>query len=357
MPRETGPFGGRGFFRAPYPGYLDAGDPLAPGGLAPGFWGDGYGHGHCHPCVGGVGVYLLRPHWDTNPAYAVFRATPGDPAAFSSRQQKNFDWDTEAAPLVWLGWVTPSGCGVRGRYWEFDADVTTGVLNDSNALASVTIASAAPLGLGVSGTTVGDRIGVESDLRLEVADLEATQAFDICQWSFLVAGGLRYASVTQRYHAGFIPADPTTDSVVTLRSNHSFHGAGPTVAFEARRYLGYGWALYGAGRGSLLFGSGKQDVARLSNDGVTGALDAVATARDDNDDLLPIVELELGGEWAWECCYGRLLFQAGVVSQTWFGAGNAANSDLIDATALAQSADNDSNLGLVGLKLSVGWEY
>jgi hypothetical protein len=341
-----------------------------PGYVGPGY--DGYGfdpvgddccghHGHCWTCVGGVGVHVLRPRWNNNPAYVVSQSTvDGVTPAISSLVQTDFEWDTEVAPLIWLGIRCGNDFGVRTRYWRFDEDVDAGVINNEVAGSSeVVIDSAGPLGITVGGFDAldesGDRLDVESDLRIDVWDLELTQEYRFYDWSFLLAGGVRYGRIEQNYDATAYFPTSAPNTLVQLRSNHSIDGIGPTAAVEVRRGLCPRLALYGSARGSLLFGTNEQEASRLAT--VGGTLAGVAQARNEQDDVLPVVELELGGEWFYDCNSGRWLVQAGVFSQTWFGAGNAANSELIGTVGGTQSADDDSYLGLVGVKLTVGFQY
>jgi hypothetical protein len=354
--------------------------------------------------VAGGGFYYLKPHWDTNPAFLV-RVTDLSTSSYPTIQRQiDFDWDAELAPLIWLGYVGCDGCGVRARYWRFDEDTHLAVQNHDQSGAT-SIGSAAPLGLALSspgpllgGDTVhgvtlsgayngkgnigtvptgADGLTFASTLELDVVDLEATQDVHMGCWSLLFSGGVRYARLSQKYSATrfnsgsfdtwwLLPTRVAEDSA-TLDSEHEFEGVGPTAAVEARRVVGCtGLILYGSARGALLFGKNKQDASlgtafrgdylRPNHSLVTFDRTTFTHASASGDDVLPVLELELGVEFAHDLGAALLLLRAGVVSQTWFGAGNAANNDLLVAGG-DEVADNDSDLGLFGLKFEAGLQF
>jgi hypothetical protein len=372
------------------------------------------GCGHGHRCVGGIGFYYMQPSWENNPAYVISRSAGSGPITSSSAQQKEFDWDHEVAPLVWLGFVSCDGWGARVRYWRFDED-TKETITNSDPTGATVISSAAPLGLGFSspgplmsgaavtvvitggnsllfppGTVTGfnpgplldlgfslgsDQLTFESTLEMDVFDVEATQEFQAGNWSLLLAGGVRSAKLSQSYNAFRINSVNFPESEVnvpfnvtdsaTLQSDHEFKGLGPTAAIEARRECGStGLSIYGKARGAVLFGTGEQKASLVTAYRGsffvfgTAPFEAVSSsyASSSRDDVIPVMELELGAEYACDWHFGQLLLQAGVVSQTWFGAGNAANNELITGGTVGVS-DNHSNLGLFGLKASIGLQY
>ena len=51
--------------------------------------------------VGGAGVYVIKPHWTTNPAFATTVASGG----VSVDSQTDFPYSYYATPLVWFGYV------------------------------------------------------------------------------------------------------------------------------------------------------------------------------------------------------------------------------------------------------------
>src|SRR5262249_8691420 len=160
--------------------------------------------------------------------------------------------------------------------------------------------------------------------------------------TLLIAGGIRYAHLSQDYRArrfasGSITAAPgfvTTfdqDSDVLL-SGHNFDGAGPVFALEFRRpWEGTHLVFYGSTRGALLFGRGRQGAAfqmvqtGRSPNPVAGqpsslvpfSTSSYAEVSGSRDDLLPVAEMEIGLEYGREV--GRMYFfvQTALVGQAW----------------------------------------
>lgn len=342
--------------------------PVGPVGPAPdehGGWFDGwFNGGHAMQgmpaasiCLKGLefggGVYVLYPHWETNPAFTVTREING----VTQIRQEDFKYNTDFTPVGWVSYTTGSGLGVRARGWRFDQTASTFILNDGSA----TYSSAAPLGLQNQSTTNGDQLRYDSTLKINVVDLEAINDLNLGLWALKFGGGLRYAHMSQSYTHTEVPVTSLVDAI---SSGHQFRGIGPTFSVEVRRQLGMGGlgtfglgggpigvSLYGSGRGSLLFGTGKQDAFQVANGDLT------TLASTSRDDLLPVAELEIGAEFSKQMGHARWFVQAALVGQVWFGAGNAANNELIPVNVDPEVSDNSANLGLFGGKLVVGVEF
>ena len=130
----------------------------------------------------------------------------------------------------------------------------------------------------------------------------------------------------------------------SLTSTRHFWGGGPTAALEGRRYFPrHHFALYGIGRGSLLFGSFGQDV-----------VSSLGNVSRSSQDTLPMFDLEAGVEW-W-CNVGRVrpVRQYRLHGPIWFGVGNASDSSPTLSEANAQSR---RDLSLLGLAFSAGIQY
>jgi hypothetical protein len=114
-----------------------------------------------------------------------------------------------------------------------------------------------------------------------------------------------------------------------------------------------GLTLYGSSRASLLYGHGQQTAA--SNVNVFSFGEGADSSR---DDLLPILEAELGAEWSSDMGGMRVFLQAALVGQVWFGAGNASRATSPDTLGpLAGGVEDDSNLGFFGITVSAGISY
>jgi len=313
----------------------------------------GYASPYCDDChkghkhgggtiTGGLGFYYIQPHYETNPAY-TFSITAQD--GTSQVRQNDFDYDYDFAPILWLGWANCDGFGFRARTWWYENDASTQLTNDG----TFSIDSAAPLGLQNTSTTAGDVLLFSTDIKIRVYDLEATQSYNVGGWNLLLAGGVRYAHLSQSYNHLEAPLNGQVDAI---SSGSTFKGFGPTVALEVRRDLGNtGLTIYGSARGSVLFGNSSQDSSQVVNN----VPDAFASTS--RDDVLPITELEIGAEWGYNLGRGRLFAQGALVGQVWHGAGNAAQNEMIPVLVDPEVSDNSSNLGLFGIKLAVGINY
>jgi hypothetical protein len=284
--------------------------------------GNGRAFGAGQGFVGGGGVMFLKPHWDNNPAYLAINGNPDF--------NQDFGYDLQAAPFVWLGYVGCSGFGVRARWFEFDH------ASDVRQNNAVGILAGGPGQL--LSFTGGQDLRFQSDLNLDVWDIEATQSIDVGCTTWIASAGLRYLHIAQHYNV-FNSATPG------FVSSHNFNGAGPTIALEGRRNIGCtGLSLYGNARGSIVFGD---------------SLYTSCTAEVENTNVrigswapVSIAELEVGAHYSQivgcSLVYGRVA----VVGQHWQGVGNASLSD----PTFSGGVDR-SNLGLYGVKLELGMNY
>jgi hypothetical protein len=308
--------------------------------------------------IAGAGVYIIKPFFQNNPAFFTERFTElGNFSLQISMNQQDFSWGLDAAPVVWLGYVSECGLGVRARWWLFDQRSAASVVKDP----FTTISS--PSQAGVLFPPPGTRFGpnfienptlfVSSNLKLDVWDFEATRETEVGRWGLLFSAGFRYAHLSQHF-AGLMASESSffgfpnliTREVDSLSAGHNFNGAGPTIAIEARRPLSNsGLSLFANLRGAMLFGQSKQQVDQpsIAQTGTMapGADTTIATAI--RDTVLPVAELEMGAQYSRNWGNVRPFVRTGLVAQTWFGAGSA--SDLA------------GNLGFLGLSVTAGLTY
>jgi hypothetical protein len=311
--------------------------------------------------VGGVGLYILKPHFENNPAYTTTAASTvvsSDPPRIitidttSSATQQDFSYDLTVSPLIYLGYVADGGLGFRTRWFRFD--------QGSDASPTTPVAPGGLSGftsLPFAGSSFGrtSTFAFTSHLLLDVWDFEVTHDLRVGKWCLLWAGGVRYLHMAQRYAAyqspvssvDLVPVNPET-----LVSGHSFNGVGPMLALEAERPLGSsGLSLYGTTRGAVLFGTGKQSTMgqlTITFPGVGGertifknALTAVNNAS--HNDVLPVLEFEVGVQYGREVGQFYPFVRTGLVGQAYFGAGSATSED--------------GNLGLFGLCVTAGLHF
>jgi hypothetical protein len=257
----------------------------------------------------GAGFYYIRPHWNSNPAYARF-ATGG----VGNRQEvQNFEYDYSFAPRVWASYVGKSGVGARARWWGFDQH------DRQVAQGPGQILTAGPQGMTMVRAFGDDSpLYVDGNLNLQTIDMEITK-------------DLKIGNLILLYSV----------------SGHNLNGIGPTVSLEDRYPLFGGLSLICGLRGSILFGQKKQGSQIQST-----LLDAEATQRQDS--ILPVGEIEVGGEYGVDLGPAHLFVQLTMVGQIWVGAGNNPASSAPSAATGLASADDSNNLGFFGLSASTG---
>jgi hypothetical protein len=214
----------------------------------------------CCPC-GWSGLYAGAEATFLDPSFSnsqgkvniIDPTTPATGLIVDSRNNAGSNY-LGVAPRVWVGYVCPSGWGVRGGFWT---------LNNST--------------FSTSPTTLTNFGGTSSTLfNAYTVDLEVTRQLffsrgGLALGSFGVRnGGIRHAESISS--TGFTP--PTYDVASgSVATNSQFYGTGPTGAIQ---YLypfyqgGYGnLGLYSAYRGSALFGTQKSSAGATAQ--VTGA--------------------------------------------------------------------------------------
>jgi len=311
--------------------------------------------------TGGVGLYVLSPHFSSNPAYSTTTTTgtPGVTATVSTvGSVQDFSYNASVSPRVWLGYVGCDGLGGRVSYWHFDDSATS--QNFSVAPASA-VSSIPVLNTVASFSTSGvgpDQFAATNNRRLDVIDMEATQDVKAGSWQLLLSGGVRYTHIAQAYGAfhtgpnvvliGGVPAPTGNTETDTEISDDGFDGAGPTFAIEARRPLGcWGLSLFGSARGALLFGESRLS-AFETNQVTLGTSSTVLNTTltqdtEHRDDLLGVAELQLGAEWSCDLGSTRVFVQPAFVGMFYDGPGTATSTT--------------GNLGFVGFSLAAGINY
>ena len=343
----------------------------------------------------GAGLYVLQPAFQNNPAYTVFLQTtkdttldPKKPTSITlseSAHRVDVQHLMSAAPLIWLGYETEAGLGVRASGWGFQQGTSQavalapfvgkyriGTSKDGHPVivadgSLATVSSATPLGLEAFGDTLSIQHGPEATvltvttkLAVQVYDLEATQRYQDSVWTLLVSGGARYVRLSQAYNAYDFQSTSAAE-LRTLSSSYDFNGIGPTMAFDLRRRIAEsGLSLYGHGRASIVFGSAHQNAVffgqELRNDDPNPQF-----ATQNRDRALPILDFESGLEYGRTIGRTWVFGQIGVVGQEWFNAGSASRSTMLNVAGSARpvlgGAPLDSNLAFLGLAFRVGLYY
>lgn len=314
----------------------------------------------CNPCgnccqqdcnrgifLADFGFLILKPYWKTNPALFINVIDEETPA--ENGVQKDFTDATQFVPRLSFGYLNDHGFGGRIGWWGFATSQTNFIGTEDGAVA---IASAGPLGLLVGTTEESVGMSAAMALRLDVWDVELVQLFEGQCWNALLSGGLRYAHMSQDYHAVDFNEEGPGNFLV---SGHNFTGGGPTLALTLRRYFSRALYVAGSARGSLLFGQGEQSAAQavLVDDEVV-----IEEGYASYDMILPIGEIELGGGWSRTMGPGVAFVEAGLAAQAWVEAGNSSRSDNPDVLGpIFGGTTSDPTLGLFGFYLKAGLTY
>jgi len=276
--------------------------------------------------VVGGGIYVLGP------ISSNARAFTNEPI-IGRASETNFTVNLNVAPLAFVGYSWDNGWGVRFRWYQFSAD----------ASASATFAGQVEDATGRQAQLLGSgTVSASGHLHVSAYDLEATYNTTMGQWLLVGSAGARYGQINQGY--GFEAAAVATGRSFASSDNHDFNGFGPTFALEGHRRLGDStFGLYASARASILFGSGQySDSSMLTISPGNGRATGLGTSSSSSQtSVIPVGELEFGGEWSRAWGRLRLFAQVGVVGQIWWGTGSASDS------ASSQSGA-PSNLGFIG---------
>lgn len=302
----------------------------------------------------GIGFYYIQPHFESNPAiFSYLNGRNVGDLTFTRARQDDFNYDWDFSWRFWVGTSNCDGAGARLRFWRFEDDASSvGVDN----IADLQLFSAAPLGVTIAtsgGSGDPETLSANTDLKFEVWDLEGTYTHKVCSFDMTYFGGLRYVHLSQSYTASVRDTNSAT-LVSALSSGHNFNVWGITGGVESRRALGgMGLSLYGSSRASLLYGTAKQTAASLSQVNQFGE-----GGDSSRDDLLPILEAELGAEWSSNVGGMDAFLQVALVGQVWFGAGNASRATSPDSLGVLRGGvEDDTNLGFFGITVSGGIRY
>lgn len=146
------------------------------------------------------------------------------------------DYDAQAAYRLLAAYESPSGLGVRGRYFHYDS--------------------------GLPNT------GAAEFFALESGELELTTAFSAGEWDLTGSAGVAMADIDWTH---FFGGDP-----------FNYEGTGFTVAIDAERELGGGFGLVAGARQTMLYG----ETTRPGTPSVSGV-------------LVPVSELRAGSSYSW----------------------------------------------------------
>jgi hypothetical protein len=312
--------------------------------------------------IAGAELLFLKPHFGENDTLQVTSFPGAGGAGPTNASTRGFDFDYDPAFRVYTGWVNAQGTGVVARYFLFDQSAddfsfagdgtgtTIGTFNYQAAqgvVATPGIGRGGVVGLGGAGPTTFD---ATYGLKVQSLDLEGLQEFNIGRANMTVSGGLRYMRIEHMVRAtGEVFPNPNplggaATGPFAFAADKTFEGLGPTVAIAARApVFDSNFAITSSLRGSAVYGAGKD---RYGYDVVDIGIPDV-TFRNESDDLVGVIELNLGAEYSRKMGNYRFFGRLGGEAQYYVGGGSPLTQDNVRA---AEEAD----FGMVGYNLSVG---
>lgn len=287
------------------------------------------GCGTCDACCYGLfvggGLVIARPFVEGATAFSRFTPTvaAGNPATSTT-----LDYQYDVSPRVWFGYIGPGGLGLRTTYWQYDHQPNSLSVMDTGAgeqYEAQVFSSAANFASALT-TADGETLGVESGLEVHTLDLEAIYRGRIGRLVYTTGFGARYGGVKHDYLARIV------NGTRLLGHNMAFDGLGPTVAFQGRLPVGWGFSGLANTRFSTLIGAQRE---RIFDENQTSLSRKV-------DEVVSVIELQTGVEWAVPIEGGRLFAQTTAEGSMWVG-GNNPQSDL-------------GNFGFFGIGFMAGLE-
>jgi len=252
------------------------------------------------------------------------------------------DFDTlDAAPRIWLGYQGQCW-GVRGRYWNFDAER-----------------------FGDGFTSVGGNqfrsVQAFNFFSAKTGDLEGTRRFQFFNWEGDLFLGARWAELAHEQRMNIQTSVINSQSIAQLVRMRK-DGVGLTFGFDGRRPIGnQGLALKLNARGSVLWGRhesyGYQDIM-FDADRLVQAV----RVRDDCT-TMTIAEIQAGIEWSRKIeCFRAEVFTHVVAEYQWWrnsgGTDWLAQTDTFaagGASGTYRLSPLGSDADLVGLAWAIGF--
>lgn len=253
----------------------------------------------------GAEYLLLRPTFGNDTALYQTTTTGGTQLANTGL---NYEFGYSSGVRGFLGYRVSDDWLVRFAYLSIGASDGVSGVSTGNWIGGNGTGFIGPF--DTIATVAGQSIASRVNVALNVYDLElagrlgaATCEADGCPspWEAAAAAGLRFADVA-------IDSNVFNDQTalgqlnqVFLTTSSGFHGVGPRVALQGRRYLGPGrkWSVFGCGAAALLVGTYDQaDVrVRLRNEGGGVISRNVQTQADSGILVAPNVDISLGLSW------------------------------------------------------------
>ncbi|MCL4204120.1 MAG: hypothetical protein KJ000_16680 [Pirellulaceae bacterium] len=278
---------------------------------------------HCDGWYAGVELVMVKPYWEDEVDTLINVLDPQE-GTFALDPQYN----CSLSPRIYVGHRDCTGFGGRVRYWYYDEAAKTLVVTDPD----------------IQRTAI-----LNASLNVQALDMEATKLLGDGLFSLEFGGGVRYGRTQVEASLEFDEDPPFGNLGVA-----TFEGVGPTVFAEARHQLRHFKHLSVVGnlRGSVLFGK--------SNFSSIDTLFQEELINEGKDDLVPILESQIGIEYARNVGHGRLAARALMEGQWWGIAtpGASFSRDLGGAGDLRFDRFNTGrDIGFFGITAAVIYDF
>jgi hypothetical protein len=238
----------------------------------------------------GLDVVIAKPFYGRNPS--LLRVSQPQSQQFVIDQQE-FDFDFTSSPRVWIAGESASGVGVRATWWQYASEADP-VSMAPAANGFERIEHPVFGDVDISAITPTERLSAAASLEIYWIDLEMTRRAKLGIGEVLLSGGLRFASLEQRYQSEQLNANAVKSGEIDYVNR--VRGIGPTISLTWMRQITKRWSWEAMGRGSLLAGEGEERLDAAED------LDFInpqfTTRTGGRDQLLPIADLRLGTSYA-----------------------------------------------------------
>jgi hypothetical protein len=249
----------------------------------------------CFPrFVAGADYLLLRPSFSNSTA--LYEAT--ETAGRNAVQSMNYGFGYASGVRGFLGYNFSADTMGRFSYLGFGATTTVsgtaaGDYGGGNGTAffGPFLTQAIPANARITST---------ADVDLDLYDLELARRFEIdretdgaARWDTAASAGIRFIDSSVRTEVDNVCPQCPDYLVFT---NRAFHGVGPRLALQGRRYLGAArrWSAFASGGAALLVGRSSNFDSRLATE--TNGIDTQSVG---GTLVVPNFDIALGTSWQW----------------------------------------------------------
>lgn len=248
----------------------------------------------------------------------------------------SFEWDGTGAYRVWGGYETGSGFGVSLAHMSLNH-----ATDFSQAEGTGHLEVHFDLGADGADIFVDGTLNADTNLHLNVTDLEAWQKIEHANLMLRFGAGIRHASLERSFSAS------ETGGTQFVNFDHSYNGIGPSLSYEVEFPVASGFSLYNSGRGALLFGKHEaQYDSELPAESGTSETYA----------MLPTLDAELGLQWRGmlDALPGELTVRAGFEGQAYI---NGGGWDMYASQAGGTFPQQAGSFGLYGFNVSAQYKF